>query len=82
MVQPNRGLEYWLTYFTDFYITSGGVLTPVKLGAVKRGLTQILKVEIDKKEVDDFNQTMDNLVKKYMIITSDQDNNMKRAVNF
>ena len=57
-------------------------MTPVKLGAVKRGLTQILKVEIDKKEVDDFNQTMDNLVKKYMIITSDQDNNMKRAVNF
>lgn len=81
-VQPNRGLEYWLTYFTDFYITSGGVLTPVKLGAVKRGLTQILKDKIDKKEVDDFNQTMNNLVKNYMIKPSDQDNSMKRAVNF
>lgn len=81
-VQPSRGLEYWLTYFTDFYITSGGVLTPVKIGAVKRGLTQILKGEIDKKEVEDFNKKIDNLVKKYMINTSDQDESTKRAVNF
>ena len=78
-VQSKRGLEYWLTYFTDFYNTSGGVLTPVKIGAVKRGLTQILKGEIDKKEVDDFNQTMDNLVKKYMIKPFDQENSMKIA---
>lgn len=82
MVKPTRGLEYWLTYFTDFYIKSGGVLTPVKLGAVKRGLTQILKGEIDKEEEKNFNQTMDNLVKKYMLKHSDQENSMKRAVNF
>jgi hypothetical protein len=78
-VQSKRGLEYWLTYFTDFNNTSGGVLTPVKIGAVKRGLTLILKGEIDKKEVDDFNQTMDNLVKKYMIKPFDQENSMKIA---
>ncbi len=81
-VQPTRGLEYWLTYFTDFYKTSGGVLTPVKSGAVKRGLAQILKEEIDKKEVDDFNQMMDNLVNKYMIKPFGQDDSMKRVANF
>lgn len=81
-VLPIRGLDYWHTYFTDFYKTSGGVLTPVKLGAVKRGLAQIAKEEIEKKEVDDFDQMMDNLVKKYMIPSSDEENNMKKAVNF
>lgn len=81
-VQPTRGLDYWLTYFTDFYKTSGGVLTPVKLGAVKRGLAQIVKEKTEKKEVDDFNQMMDNLVKKYMIISSDEEKDMKKAVNF
>ena len=57
-------------------------MTPVKLGAVKRGLAQIAKEEIEKKEVDDFDQMMDNLVKKYMIPSSDEENNMKKAVNF
>lgn len=65
-VQPSRGVEYWLTYFTDFYKTSGGQLTPVKLGAVKRGLTLISKEIITKKEVDKFNDAIDNLVKKHM----------------
>ncbi|SEF99817.1 hypothetical protein SAMN05216354_2397 [Xylanibacter ruminicola] len=81
-VMPSRGLEYWLTYFTDFYKNSGGVLTPVKKGAVKRGLAQILKGEIEKKEVDEFNQMMDNMVKKYMIKSSDHKNSMQNAVNF
>ena len=65
-VQPSRGVEYWLTYFTDFYTTNGGKLKPVKLGAVKKGLTQIVKAEVTKKEVDEFNEAMDNLVKKHM----------------
>lgn len=81
-VKPTRGLDYWLTYFTDFHKKSGGKLTPVKLGAVKRGLTLILKDKINQKEVEEFNQKMDNLVKKYMINPSDQENSMKRAVNF
>lgn len=81
-VQPSRGLDYWLTYFTDFYKDSGGVLTPVKLGAVKRGLRRIVTEEIEKKEVDDFNQMMDNLVKKYVITSSDEKNALKVAVNF
>ena len=38
--------------------------------------------KIDKKEVDDFNQMMDNLVNKYMIKPFDQDDSMKRVANF
>lgn len=79
---PHRGMEYWHTYFVDFYKGSGGVLTPVKKGAVKRGLAQIAKDEITPKEVEDFNKMMDNLVKKYMISGSKQENQMKEAVNF
>lgn len=81
-VQPTRGLDYWLTYFTDFYKTSGGVLTPVKLGAVKRRLTQITKEKIKKEEINKFNQMMDNLVKKHTITSSDEEKNMKKAANF
>ena len=81
-VQPTRGLDYWLTYFTDFYKTSGGVLKPVKLGAVKRRLTQITKEKIKKEEINKFNQMMDNLVKKHTITSSDEEKNMKKAANF
>lgn len=81
-VQTSRGMEYWLTYFTDFYYKSGGRLTPVKKGAVKRGLAQITKEEIEKKEVDAFNQMMDNLVKKYMITSYEEDKRAKKVVNF
>ncbi len=81
-VQPGRGVEYWLTYFTDFYKSSGGVLTPVKIGAVKRGLTQILMGDIKKEEVDEFNKTMDTLVQKYMITPAEQEKIVKTAVNF
>ena len=82
MVKPTRGLDYWLTYFTDFYKTSGGILTPVKLGAVKRGLTLIVKEEIEKKEMEEFNQKMENLIKKYLIISSEEEKDTKKAVNF
>ena len=81
-IQSSRGLEYWLTYFTDFYKTSGGKLTPVKIGAVKRCLAQILKEQIERKEVDDFNRRIDNLVKNNMIKTSDNTDLMKKAANF
>ena len=81
-VQTKRGVEYWLTYFTDFYTSSGGKLTPVKIGAVKRGLTQITMETIKPKEVGEFNSQMDNLVKKYMIRPSDQEKSEKKAVNF
>jgi len=81
-VKYNSGLEYWLTYFTDFYKSSGGTLIPVKKGAIKRGLNMITTEDIEKKDVDEFNQTMDNLVKKYMITSFDHDNSMKAVVNF
>ena len=79
-VQPTRGLDYWLTYFTDFYKNSGGLLTPVKIGAVKRGNAQLLRTK--KEEVDNFNKMMDDLVKKYMITSPDQEKDMNKAVNF
>ena len=79
-VQPTRGLDYWLTYFTDFYKNSGGLLTPVKIGAVKRGNAQLLRTK--KEEVDDFNKTMDALVNKYMTTSPDQEKDMNKAVNF
>lgn len=82
MVQSGCGVEHWLTYFTDFYKSSGGVFTPVKIGAVKRGLTLIVKGEIEKEEVEEFNQTMDNLVKKYTTTLIEQGKSVKRAVNF
>lgn len=81
-VSSSRGLDYWLTYFIDFYQTSGGVLTPVKIGAVKRCLTQIVKEEIEKKEVENFNKRMDSLVEKYMIKSNNQVVQMKKAANF
>ncbi|MBR6893581.1 MAG: hypothetical protein IKN15_10190 [Bacteroidaceae bacterium] len=65
-VQPSRGLEYWHTYFTDFYLANGGKLTPVKLGAVKKAKTQLLMGEIEEKEVEEFNERMDDIVNKYM----------------
>ena len=70
-VQPTRGLEYWHTYFTDFYLANGGKLIPVKLSAVKTAKTQLLKEEIEEKEVAEFNEAMDNLVGKYMKIPSE-----------
>lgn len=79
-VKTSRGLDYWLTFFTDYYKKSGGVLVPVKIGAVKRGQAMITKEEIEKKEVEDFFQKIDDLVKEYMIIPTDQEKSMKKAV--
>ena len=81
-VHTSRVLEYWLTHFTNFYKTSGGVLKPVRIGAVKRVLSQILRGEIDQQDIDKFNLKMDNLVKKYMIRPSEQEKSEKKAVNF
>ncbi len=80
--QTSRGLEYWLTYFTDFYLKSGGVLTPVKKGAVKRGLAMILKEKISMDEVKTFNQKLDILVEKYMIRADEQCQRMEIVANF
>ena len=65
-VQPSRGLEYWHTYFTDFYRNNVGQMAPVKIGAIKRGQSQITRDIIEQKEVEKFNQKMDILVEKYM----------------
>ena len=80
--QPNRGMEYWLTYFTEFYKKSGGKLTPVKKGAVKRCLSKIATEDISKQEVEEFNLKMDNHVKKYMDSAAGEGDDIKLAVNF
>lgn len=76
------GTDLWLTYFTEYYKKSGGVLTPVKNGAVKRGMIKILKEDIDHHTIKEFNESMDKLIKKYMISGYNEEENMKRAVNF
>ena len=81
-VKSNRGMEYWLTYFTDFYKSSGGVLTPVKKGAVKRGIAMIAKGTIENADIDEFNKKMDALVKKYVMTSSDESNQIKKAANY
>ncbi|MBR3547909.1 MAG: hypothetical protein IKN86_10145 [Bacteroidaceae bacterium] len=70
-VQSSRGLEYWHTYFTDFYRNNGGQMAPVKIGAIKRGQSLITRNIIKQKEVDNFNQKMDYLVEKYMKTLTD-----------
>lgn len=70
-VQPSRGLEYWHTYFVDFYLKNGGTKIPVKIGAIKREGIHITKEIISKKEMDEFNKTMDALVEKYMTTPED-----------
>ena len=70
-VQSSRGLEYWHTYFTDFYRNNGGQMAPVKIGAIKRGQSLITRDIIKQKEVDNFNQKMDYLVEKYMKTLTD-----------
>lgn len=80
--QPTRGLDYWHTYFVDFYKKSGGKLIPVKVGAIKMKLSSITKEKITLEEVQAFNQKMDELVKKYMITSSEKETSMKKAVNF
>lgn len=81
-VHSSRGLDYWLTYFTDYYKASGGTLIPVRIGAVKRGAKQIVTGKISQKDVVSFNRKMDNLVKKYMIPASMKEKNIKKAVDF
>lgn len=72
-VQPSRGLEYWHTYFTDFYRSNGGQMAPVKIGAIKRGQSMITRDIIEQKELDDFNHTMDALVEKHMETPTDEE---------
>lgn len=79
---PSRGLHYWHTYFGKFYKQSGGVLTPVKVGAVKMVLSKITHETITPKEVEDFNKRLDRLVSKYMEADNNEENTIKMAVNF
>ena len=78
----NSGLENWHTYFVDFYHANGGKSTPVKIGAIKMELSKITRGEVGDDEVKEFNNKMDELVNKYMIEPSANEESMKNAVNF
>ena len=75
---PNRGLEYWHTYFVDTY---PGKLT-TKLSSVKMGRGKIAKMQDDKEQQTEFNQEVEELIKKYMVEPSDNINTISNAVNF
>lgn len=77
---PHRGLDYWHTYLTDNY--HGGLTS--KLSSVKMGRSKIGKMdsEEDKKRQTEFDQKVENLIKKYMVMASDTEENTKSAVNF
>ena len=78
---PNRGVEYWHTYFCDFYENNGGQLTPVKVGAVKMALSKLAYESNDEEEAREFNKKMDTLVETYMITTPEHSNNETLALD-
>ena len=82
-VLPNRGIEYWHEYFLERY-TSKGILNPDKPSAIKMAKRKIAKMDLqdDKKEQEEFNRILDELVKKYMIDDKNKPQEMKEAVNF
>lgn len=82
-VLPNRGIEYWHEYFLEIY-SSKGTLNPDKPGAIKMAKGKMAKMNLqdDKKEQEEFNHKLDELVKRYMIDEQDKPQAMKEAVNF
>ena len=78
----NSGLENWHTYFVDFYKANGGQFTPVKIGAIKMELSKITRGEVGDDEIKEFNNKMDELVNKYMIEPSANEESIKNVVNF
>ncbi|MBP3790274.1 MAG: hypothetical protein J6I52_11750 [Prevotella sp.] len=79
---PNRGMEYWHTYLSDFYKANGGKLTPVKPGAVKMELGRMARGKVGDDEINEFNKRMEEIVNKYMIESPAKEKGMKKAVNF
>lgn len=82
-ILPNRGMEYWYEYFIEKY-NAKGTLRPDKEGAIKMAKRKIAKMYLteDSKEQTEFDQRIDNLVKKYMIEESDESYRVKGVVNF
>ena len=63
---PKRGLEYWHTHFCESYKKAGGVLTPVKVSAVKAALGKLAYETINSAEQKEFNERLDAMVDKYI----------------
>lgn len=79
---PTHGLDYWYTYFVDFYKASGGVFTPVKTGAIKMELSKMARGKVEADEIKKFNDNIERLIKKYINVTSFKKENEKIVVNF
>jgi hypothetical protein len=82
-VLPNRGIEYWHEYFYERYTTKG-THNPDKPSAIKMAKGKIAKMNLqdDKKEQEEFNRKLDELVKMYMINEQDKLQALKEVVNF
>lgn len=65
--KTKRGLEYWHTHFCESYKKAGGVLKPVKYGAVKNALGKLAHETISSAEQKEFNERLDAMVDKYIV---------------
>lgn len=77
-----RGMDYWLAYFNNCYKDNGGRYTPVKIGAMKMEKAKITREVVTKKEIEEFNKKMDELVDQYVLNSSAKEKGVKNAVNF
>ena len=77
---PNRGLQYWHTYFVNTY---PGALT-TKPSSVKMAKNKIAKMDHaeNKRQQSEFNEKVERLIRKYMINPTDTVGNTQAAVNF
>lgn len=78
-ILPNRGMDMWYAYFSESY-SIHGKLIPVKIGAIKTARANMATE--DKKVQEEFNQRIENLVKKYMVEPKEAENKTGEVVNF
>ena len=75
-------MDYWLAYFNNCYKDNGGRYAPVKIGAMKMEKAKITREVVTKKEIEEFNKKMDELVDQYVLNSSAKEKGVKNAVNF
>lgn len=78
---PGRSLERWHIYFTTSY---KGSLTPTGISAIKMQKSKAAKLEknIDDEQQEEFNKKVEKVIKKYVLVATEQANQPKKAVNF
>lgn len=82
-ILSNRGLGNWYSYFYKNYMMHGK-MTPRGEGAIKMAKKKIalLDSDEDKEQRQEFNQKLEQLLKKYMVEPTETTESMKDAVNF